>query len=94
MKHQIKFTDHTKETLLLDNIFAVDEYLEYATKHRMDVLFTETTSTSSVDDIYKFIKNGYTPLFREAKQVAPDGTVLSPKIHVLLWRMKNATLDR
>ena len=94
MKHPIKFTNTNAETLLLDNIFAVDEYLEYATKHRMDVLFTETTSTSSVDDIYKFIKNGYTPLFREEKQVAPDGTVLSPKIHVLLWRMKNATLDR
>lgn len=86
MKYPIKFTDDNKDTLLLDNIFAVDEYLEYADKHIMDVLFTETTSTSSIEEIYKFIEYGYTPMFKKVKQVAPDGIVLSPKIHILLWR--------
>lgn len=86
MKHPIKFTDENKDTLLLDNLFAVDEYLEYADKHNMDVLLTETTSTSSVEFIYKFLARGYNSMFKEVKQVAPDGLVLSPKIHVLLWR--------
>lgn len=86
MKHPIKFTDENKDTLLLDNLFAVDEYLEYADKHNMDVLLTETTSTSSVEFIYKFLVRGYNSMFKEVKQVAPDGLVLSPKIHVLLWR--------
>jgi hypothetical protein len=86
MKHPIKFTDENKDTLLLDNLFAVDEYLEYADKHNMDVLLTETTSTSSVEFIYKFLVRGYNSMFKEVTQVAPDGLVLSPKIHVLLWR--------
>jgi hypothetical protein len=94
MKHPIKFTDNNKDTLLLDNIFAVDEYLEYALKHNMDVMFTETTFTSAVESIYKFVECGYKPMFKEVKQVAPDGIVLSPKIHVLLWRDDNETLDR
>lgn len=85
MKRPIKFTDENKDTLLLDNLFAVDEYLEYADKHNMDVLFTETTSTSSVECIYKFIRRGYKPIFKEIKQVAPDGLVLNPKIQILLW---------
>lgn len=89
MKYPIKFTDTNADTLLLDNLFAVDEYLEHALKHNMDVLFTETTSTASIEDIYKFVKHGYKPTFEEAKQVAPDGLVLSPKIHVLLRRNKN-----
>lgn len=86
MKHPIKFTDENKDTLLLDNLFAVDEYLRYADKHNMDVLLTETTSTSSVEFIYKFLCRGYKPMFQEERQIAPDGLMLSPKIHVLLWR--------
>ena len=86
MKYPIKFTDNSANTLLLDNIFAVDEYLEYALKHNVDVMFTETTFTSAVESIYKFCVHGYKPMFKEVKQVAPDGLVLSPKIHVLLWR--------
>ena len=86
MKHPIKFTDENKDTLLLDNLFAVDEYLRYADKHNMDVLLTETTSTSSVEYIYKFLVRGYKPMFKEVRQVAPDGLILSPKIHILLWR--------
>ena len=95
MKHPIKFTDNNADTLLLDNIFAVDEYLEYALKHNMDVLLTETTSTSSVEYIYKFLCHGYKPMFKESKQIAPDGLVLSPKIHILLWRdSEYETMDR
>ena len=84
MKYPIKFTDNNADTLLLDNLFAVNEYAEYATKHNMDVLFTETTSTCSIECVYEFIVHGYKPMFQEVKQVAPDGTVLNPKIHVLL----------
>ena len=86
MKYPIKFTDNSANTLLLDNIFAVDEYLEYAKKHNTDVLFTETTFTSAIESIYKFYKEGYKVSFEEVKQVAPDGSILNPKIHVLLRR--------
>ena len=94
MKYPIKFTDNKADTLLLDSLFAVDEYLEYADKHNMDVLFTETTSSSSVEYIYKFLCRGFKPMFKEVKQIAPDGLVLNPKIHVLLRRDEDETLDR
>ena len=86
MKHPIKFTDNNKDTLLLDNLFARDEYLEYADKHNMDVLFTETRSTTAIECIYKFLCCGYKPMFKEVRQVAPDGIELDPAIHILLWR--------
>lgn len=86
MARPIKFTDEYKDTLLLDSLFAVDEYLKYAVKHNMNVLFTETCSSSSVEYIYKFIEEGYKPQFEAVKQVAPDGLVLSPKIRVLLYK--------
>ena len=86
MKYPIKFTDNSADTLLLDNIFAVDEYLEYATKHNMGIVFTETTFTSAIESIYKFYKEGYRVSFAEVKQIAPDGLILNPKIHVILRR--------
>ena len=86
MKYPVKFTDNSADTLLLDNIFAVDEYFEYAKKHNMNVVFTETTFTSAIESIYKFCKEGYNISFEEVKQVAPDGLILNPKIHVVLRR--------
>ena len=86
MTRPIKFTDEYKDTLLLDSLFAVDEYLEYALKHNMNVMFTETCSSSSVEYLYKFIREGYKAQFEEVRQVAPDGLILSPKIRVLLYK--------
>ena len=88
MSRPIKFTDNNKTTLLLDNIFAVNEYLEYAVQHNMDVLFTETTFISAIEEIYKFVKVGYEVVFKEAEQISSTGTKLNPKIHVLLKRTK------
>ena len=84
MKRPVKFTDNNKDTLLLDNIFAVDEYLEYAVQHNMKVLFTETTFTSAIEAIYKFVKAGYEVSFTECEHIAPGGIRLAPKIHILL----------
>lgn len=89
MSRPIKFTDNNKTTLLLDNIFAVNEYLEYAVQHNMDVLFTETTFTSAIEEIYKFVKVGYEVVFKEVEQISITGTKLNPKIHVLLKRGVN-----
>ena len=86
MSRPIKFTDKNKTTLLLDNIFAVNEYLEYAVQHDMDVLFTETTFTSAIEELYKFVKVGYEVVFKEVEQISITGTKLNPKIHVLLKR--------
>lgn len=89
MSRPIKFTDNNnKTTLLLDNIFAVNEYLEYAVQHNMDVLFTETTFTSAIEEIYKFVKVGYEVVFKEVEQISITGTRLNPKIHILLRRTK------
>ena len=86
MSRPIKFTDNNKTTLLLDNIFAVNDYLEYAVQHNIDVLFTETTFTSAIEEIYKFVKVGYEVVFKEVEQISITGTKLNPKIHILLKR--------
>lgn len=86
MTYPIKFTNLNKDTLLLDNLFAVDDYLEYAIKHNMNVKFTAITSTSSVECIYKFVKNGFKISFVEERQFAPDELEVDPKIIVDLQR--------
>ena len=86
MKYPIKFANMEKDTLLLDNLFATDDYLEYAMKHNMKVKFTAITSTSSVECIYKFVKNGFKLSFEEKRQFAPDELEVDPQIIVELQR--------
>lgn len=79
-KYIPKFDKEDKELLILDDLFTSDECLDYADKHNMDVLFTETTSTSSVRIIMDFQKRGFKHELYEEKVFAPGGLELDPKV--------------
>ena len=84
-RYPIIFADKEKTTLLLNNYFATNDYLEYALKHNVDVLYTQTESCSAVEVIYKFIKNGFTANFEEVTRCI-DGIQLNPSIQVKFER--------
>ena len=54
--------------------------VEYAKKHNMKVLMSNTTITSSVEVIMLFQKNGFRIKLYEEDVYAPDGIKLSPKV--------------
>lgn len=68
------------ELIILNNVFDAELCLEYAKKHYMDVLFTETRSDCSAEIIMSFQKKGFLPELREIPVYAPGGLELSPKI--------------
>ena len=74
-----KFEDGSSNTLLLDHSF-YKECLEYAEAHNLNVLYTNTTSTGSVETIMAFKKKGYSCELYEVPQYAPDGLRLNDKI--------------
>ena len=88
-KYMPKFDKEDRDLLILDNLFAVDDCVEYASRHNLNVLFTETTSTSSVEAMMAFKKNGYEIEMYEKENRAPDGIKLNPIIHVLFTRKGN-----
>lgn len=69
-----------KELIILDNLFDAECCVEYAKNHNMKVLMTTTTSTSSVEIIMLFQKNGFNHRLYEKDVYAPDGTKLNPKV--------------
>lgn len=83
--YPIKFNDKDKTELLLDNNFAYKEYLDYALKHNVDVIYTQTESTDSVRIIYEFIKNGFCVTLDEVPCIY-EGIQLDPKIQARFER--------
>lgn len=81
-----KFHENNRDLLILDNLFAAEDCVDYASKHNMSVLLTETTSTSSVEVMAKFKNKGYNIELMEKKVHAPDGIELNPKIYVLFTK--------
>ena len=88
-KYIPKYDKDDRDLLILDNLFAVNDCVEYASRHRMNVLFTETTSTSSVAAMMAFKKKGYDMDMYEKKSYAPDGIELEPKVYVLFTFKEN-----
>ena len=86
MRYPVKFVDDNRKVLLLDTVFAAKEYLEYAIAHNMSVKLEDTTSTSAVEVIYNFVKEGFTVSFSEEEVFSPDGLKLRPRIIVYLKR--------
>lgn len=84
-----KFNKNDRELLILDNMFVADDCAEYASRHNLNVLFTETTSASSVEVMMKFQKKGYSIEMYEKDVYAPDGLKLNPKIYVLFTKKEN-----
>jgi len=91
MKYEIKMYD--SDTLLLDTIFAAEEYLEYATKHNFDVCFTETGSQNAIKVLMMFQKEGYKISLVEEKRTAPGGIELEPDV-VIFFRREEAAKEK
>lgn len=68
-------------TIVLDKILGWEECLDYAIANQGNVLYTETTSVSSVEVIMAFQKKGYMHELYEVPVHAPDGMELNPKIY-------------
>ena len=87
-KYEPKFYQGDRETLVLDNMFMANDCVKYASQHNLNVLFTETTSTSSVEVMMSFKKEGYCIDMFEKKVYAPGGIGLKPDIYVLFTKQK------
>lgn len=81
MKYFPLFADENPDTLLLDKTMQWKDCVEYAMKHNMNVLYTDTTSTSSVEVIMGFQKSGFVYELYEVPQIAPGGIELNPKVY-------------
>ena len=79
-KYIPKFSKVENDLLILSDVFSVEECLKYAKEHNMRVLMECTTSTSSVEIMMLFQKNGYIHKLFEQDVYAPDGIKLSPKV--------------
>lgn len=88
-KYMPKFYENDRDLLILDNIFTVEDCADYASKHNLNVLFTETTSAASVETMMQFKKQGYKIELLEKEMCAPDGIKLSPKIYILFTKDSN-----
>lgn len=84
-KYCPQFEPGNNNTLLLDHSF-YKECLEYAETHNLNVLYTNTTSTGSVEAIMAFKKKGYSYELYEVPQYAPDGLRLIDKIYCRFTR--------
>lgn len=72
MFHEYKPCKNDTETLYFSSCFVDDEDIEFADKHRMNVLYTETRCTDTFELISKFIKRGYELEIIECKDPYPD----------------------
>ena len=80
-----KFENGNTGTLILDHSFYSD-CLEYADTHNLNVLYTDTTCTGSVETIMAFKKKGYSYELFEVSQFTPSGLKLYDKIHCRFTR--------
>ena len=87
-EYKPKFDKKNKELLILDNLFDAEGCADYAREHNMNVLMTNTTSTSSVETMMIFQNNGFHHKLYEEDDFAPDGIKLCPKILCLFEKSK------
>lgn len=88
-KYLPKFDSEDRDMLILDNIFESEDCLEYADRHNLNVMFTETRSDASFECALAFKKRGYDMELCEREAYAPDGLKLNPSIYVLFTRKGN-----
>ena len=91
-KYVPKFDKDNNELLILDTIFNAEGCLEFANAHNMNVLFTDTTSTSSIKVMMDFQESGYNYKLYKERCYAPDGIELEPKVLCLFERKDNLEL--
>ena len=87
-KYKPKFDKDDNRLIILDNSFDAESCMKYAKEHNMKVLMTVTTSTSSVEIMMLFQKNGFNHKLYEEDVFAPDGIKLSPRVLCLFEKSK------
>lgn len=83
-----KFDKDDNGLVILDSAFDAESCMGYAKEHNMKVLMTVTTSTSSVEIMMLFQKNGFNHKLYEEDVFAPDGIKLSPRVLCLFEKSK------
>lgn len=81
-----KVSEENKDTLLLDSTMKWKDSLNHAVENNMNILYTDTTSVSSVAVILAFEKVGYHHVLLEVPAFASDGTELESKIYCRFTR--------
>ena len=80
--HDYKLMKEDNTTLLFNSCFVDDEDIEYANKHRFNILYTETSCCDTFKLIKKLMDLGYTLEVIEKEQFSFDGRIkLNPTLH-------------
>ena len=80
--HDYKLMKEDNTTLLFNSCFVDDEDIEYAYKHRFNILYTETSCCDTFKLIKKLMDLGYTLEVIEKEQFSFDGRIkLNPTLH-------------
>ena len=85
-----KYKMHDEETLIFDTPFIDEGDVKYALYHRFNVRFTETKCSNFVDILTYFLDKGYDFSIIKARDFAPDGLELNPKL-IALFTYKEKT---
>jgi hypothetical protein len=74
------FDKNDKSTIILSDLFAHKQCIEYAKIHNFKVIFTETTACNSVEIIVDFIENDFHHKFIKKPVYSNNGIYLFDKI--------------
>lgn len=92
--HDYKLMKNDNTTLLFNNCFVDDEDIEYAYKHRFNILYTETSCCDTFKLIKKLMDLGYTLEVIEKEQFSFDGRIkLNPMLHAKFIHPENVNTD-
>ena len=80
--HDYKLMKEDNTTLLFNSCFVDDEDIEYAYKHRFNILYTETSCCDTFKLIKKLMDLGYTLEVIEKEQFSFDGRI---KLNPILY---------
>lgn len=87
-----KFSKYENDLLILSDLFSAEQCSKYAKEHNMRVLMECTTSTSSVEIMMLFQKNGYTHKLFEQDVYAPDGINYLQRYYAYLRKVQYKNL--
>ena len=90
--HDYKLMEDDNTTLLFNSCFVDDEDIEYAYKHRFDILYTETSACDTFKLIKKLMDLGYTLEVIE-KPVTYQGLQLDPKLYAKFIHPDNSNIN-
>ena len=93
--HDYKLMKEDNTTLLFNSCFVDDEDIEYAYKHRFNILYTETSCCDTFKLIKKLMDLGYTLEVIEKEQFSFDGRIkLNPMLHAKFIHPDNSHDDK